>query len=347
MNSSPEPDRIKKAIFYAVMFMFVLLSGEAAAQLLRYAWLPGVAETFQVRSFTRLVADARHVTAIPDSSDPNYGKGWGISTDAYGFRRGTQTTRPDCSNVIFIGDSVPFGYGVPDNASMPSKLFEHLQKANDPRCVINAAIPSYSLFQAVARFEREILGKFKVDVLYLQIFDPATQFARFGAEWQPEIDWTTESVLVKKKWEPVASVELVREALRHFDVLNSVDERSLTRYRLEIRRELERLHDMAVQADVKQLIVAPVTVPSSSYQRWRGAIRAAIDAINDELRQFAGRHEDTTFLDTIGLMKSYPENDMFVDKCCHLTERGNDLVAEQILRILNSKVGLRGSPGRG
>ena len=321
------------------MFAIVLLAGEGAAQLLRYARnarLPVATETFQVRSFTRLVPDARHVTAIPDSTYPDYG-GWGISTDAYGFRRGAQRTEPDCPNVVFIGDSVPFGYGGPDGASMPSKLFERLQKANDSRCVINAAIPSYSLFQAVARFEHEIAGKFNVSVVYLQFFDPATQFSRFGAEWRPEIDWTTESVLVKKKWQPIASVELIRDKLLRLDLISPIDERSLGRYRLEIRRELERLHDLAVQAGVKQLIVAPITVPSSSYRRWPPALRSAIDAANNELGQFAGKHEDTKFLDTIGLMKSYPEDDVFVDKCCHLTERGNDLVAEQIHQVIVSE----------
>lgn len=111
-STSPELSPTKKAIFYVIMVVFVLLSVEGMAQLWRYvrnARLPVATETFQVRSFTRLVDDARHVTAIPDSMNPNYGNGWGISTDAYGFRRGAQRTEPDCRNVVFIGDSVPFG----------------------------------------------------------------------------------------------------------------------------------------------------------------------------------------------------------------------------------------------
>jgi hypothetical protein len=220
--------------------------------------------------------------------------------------------------VVFIGDSVPFGWGVSDRASMPSKLLEHLQKANDPRCVINAAIPSYSLFQAVARFEREILGTFKIASVYLQIYSPVHQFVRFGAQWRPEIDWTTESAFAKQKREYIASVAIVRKALRHFRA-PAVDQRSLDRYRLEIRRELEHLHDIVVQTNVKQLIVAPVTVPSGAYQQLSKENRIAIEAVNDELRQFAARHGDTKFLDTIGLLKSYPDADVFLDKYCHLT----------------------------
>ena len=168
------------------MGLFVLLSVEVIAQfafLVRYGtfvWLPGT-EVFHLRSFRRAVADARHFTMIPNFSDPK-ADGHGIATDAYGFRRGTHATRPDCPSVVFIGDSVPFGFGGSDRASMPSKLFDRLQNANDPRCVINAAIPSYSLFQAVARFEREILDKFKIDPVYVQIYDPVSQFVLF---WSP------------------------------------------------------------------------------------------------------------------------------------------------------------------
>lgn len=341
MNSLSKPDRLKSVILFAITFVFVLLSVEVTAQFLyrarygHFVWSEGT-ENFQVRSFTRLVADARHVTTVPNFSDPKYG-GFGISTDAYGFRRGAQTSNPDCPSVVFIGDSVPFGWGSSDLASMPSKVFEHLQKTNDPRCVINAAIPSYSLFQAVARFEREILGKFKINALYLQIYDPATQFVRFGAQWRPDIDFTTEPAVAQGY---IASIAIVRGALRRFEMLsyfNTIDQHSIDRYRREIRRELEHLHDTVVQANVKQLIVAPVTVPSGGYQQMPEEYRIAIEAINDELSEFAGRHDDTTFLDTIRLLKNYPDGDVFVDKCCHLTERGNDLVAEQLIKLLSRK----------
>jgi hypothetical protein len=176
--------------------LIVLISVEATAQFLyriRYGQFVWRTENFRVRDFHRVVSDARHVTTLPNFSDPNYfGVGRSLSIDAYGFRSGAQSTNPDCPSIIFIGDSVPFGWFVSDRRSMPSKLFEYLGKANDARCVINAAIPSYSLFQAVARFEREILGKFKSDSVYLQIYDPVFGFVHFGAQWRPEVDWFTE-----------------------------------------------------------------------------------------------------------------------------------------------------------
>jgi hypothetical protein len=61
------------------------------------------------------VADPRHITIVPNFLNSKYrepgNSEFEISTDAYGFRRGAQTTKPDCPNVIVIGASVPFGWG--------------------------------------------------------------------------------------------------------------------------------------------------------------------------------------------------------------------------------------------
>jgi hypothetical protein len=345
MDKSPKSPR-KRALFSGIILLIVLITVETTAQFLyrvRYGQFIWETENFRAGDFQRVVLDPRHRTTIRNFSDPGY-RGFGIAIDAYGFRRGAQSTNPDCPSVIFIGDSVPFGWGVSDRASMPSKLFEYLQKANDRRCVINAAIPSYSLFQAVARFEREIWGKFKSDSVYLQIYDPVYGFAHFGAQWGPELDWSTEPATSSIPY--VASAAIVQQALRHFGLLKGFrydedlknlspfDQPSLDRFRLEIRKELEHLHGVLIRANVRELIVAPVTVPPSAYVQLPEVFHIAIEALNDEFRKFAQRHHNTKFLDTIGLLKSYPEQDVFIDRCCHLTERGNDVVAEQIFNIL-------------
>jgi hypothetical protein len=342
MDSSHKQGALKRGLFFGIMFLIVLISVEATAQFLyrlRYGQFVWEGENFRVYSLYRAVPDARHVT-----TNPNFSADFGaqLSIDAYGFRRGAQSTHPDCPSVVFIGDSVPFGLGVSDRASMPSKLFEYLQKANDPRCVINAAIPAYSLFQAVARFEREISGKFKGDSVYLQIYDPVFSFGHFGAQWRPDIDRFTEPAISSIPY--VASSAIIEKALRHFGLLEyrygsdfvaPLNQPSLARFHLEIRKELEHLHDILVQAKVTKLIVAPITVPSSSYLRLPEQFRVAIEALNNEFRKFAERHHDTTFfLDTIVLLKGYPEHEVFLDRCCHLSERGNDIVAEQIFEIL-------------
>jgi hypothetical protein len=197
----------------------------------------------------------------------------------------------------------------------------------------------------VARFEREILGKFKIDSVYLQIYDPVGSFVNFGSQWTPEMDWTNAGVPGEPKREYIASIAIIRNALFHFGVLKKSDpsfeatapgdDSMLERYRVEIRRELKHLYDIIVQAHVKRLVVAPITVPPGAYQQLPKKWRIALEALNDELKEFATRNENTTFFDTVGLLKSYPDSEVFVDECCHLTERGNDLVAEGLIKILN------------
>src|SRR5262245_147521 len=83
-------------------------------------------EEFNIRDFLVLTNDARGFTAIPNYINPSSG-GWFLSFDAFGFRRGKQTTSSSSQpNIVFIGDSVPFGWGVSDHSSLPSQFFERL-----------------------------------------------------------------------------------------------------------------------------------------------------------------------------------------------------------------------------
>jgi hypothetical protein len=64
-------------------------------------------------------------------------------------------------------------------------------------------------------------------------------------------------------------------------------------YRAEIRRELEHLHDLTFQTHVK---TAYCCAPSGSYQAVPEEYHIAIESTNGELKQFAGRYQDTTYL---------------------------------------------------
>jgi hypothetical protein len=347
---------IKNTLFYAMMIVLIAVCVELGSQVLLFArhgafhWRKddqGYAqEYFIVNSSVQFVSDARHVTAKPNFSDASYGGG-GVSTDAWGFRRGTHTTDPSCSSVIFIGDSVPFGENVPDIATMPSKVFDRLRTKEDSRCVINAAISSYSLFQAVARYEHEIRSKMKADIVYLQIYDPLSHLLELGPRWQADADWAT---LLAPNYRSLAqysaAVKIVQSMPRrlgldwdwdspdYVEVYSRADSETTARFRTTVRTELERLHDMIVADGVRRLIVAPVTVPESSRKKMSNDARFALDVLNSELHSFATAHEDTIYIDTIELLKKYPESEVFIDKCCHLTERGNDIVAEYLMHLL-------------
>jgi hypothetical protein len=314
-------------------------------------------ELFNIRGFTQRVNDQRYVTIKPNFTftvDEGWGvKPWTLSTDAWGFRKGTYVTNPACASIGFIGASVPFGWGVSDSASLPSKLFNRIKALGDPRCVFNAAIPSYALSQTIARFEIEIYKKFNVQTLYLQLLDPTSQLLALGAKWQPEVNWTNFPAyglnLQSSSWSRYsATLTILDNAMRSLGWRSSQagfveefspdDEVTLKRFEQFIRGELERLHTLAIEAGVRRLILASFAAPREARKaKWYSKGRhVAIAAYNSQLRDFAATHPDTRYLDTQVLLDKYPDDEVYVDSCCHLTERGNDILAQAVVPLITA-----------
>jgi hypothetical protein len=350
----------KRLAFHAIMVFIVILGIEAGAQALFFAhkgFFPvqrRPAEKFNVREFTVVTGDTRGFTGIPHYTNPNY-QGWFLSFDSFGFRRGKHTTTSSGQpNIVFIGDSVPFGWGVSDNSSLPSKFFERLQENSMAFGVISAALPSYSLAQAVARYEQEIHGRMTVNTVYLQIYDPVSQLVARGSSWQPGDNWMNYPYLSQSylshfgaalsHYSAVAAIiggvasrlniEFggVKGGVERFDP-NDVD--TTSRVRVAVRTELERLLALAKAGGVRQLIVAPLTIPTRSLNGYSHSRVSAIELVNQALRAFASsRSGNVIFADTIGLLTKYPEADVFIDSCCHLSERGNGIVADYLMTLL-------------
>jgi hypothetical protein len=163
----------KKFIFHAVMITFVLVFTEAFAHLGyraimgEFLWQTESRNAFSIRDFIQLVDDERFFT-----NKRNFSNG-SIQTDENGFRLGLNKYSKDKPSFVFLGDSVPFGWNVKGNETIPSKFYKALLEVDpDPPGVINAAIPSYSLHQSVKRYEYEIHKKFQVRCVILQIYDP-------------------------------------------------------------------------------------------------------------------------------------------------------------------------------
>ena len=351
---------VKMALFYFLMLLVVIVSVELANQIIFFAWHGqpvwswAKVEQFNIRSFTRPVNDARFVTMKPNISteiDEGWGvRPWSLSTDMWGFRNGTHSTKPDCMNIVFLGASVPFGWGVADKATLPSKVFDDLLAAHNASCVVNAAVPSYSLFQAVARYEHELRGKIRTRSLFLQVYDPVSQLLLLGRRWNPQANWTTEPTFAfsnsLSRWS--ASFAILRLAFPAFgqgasnsgaEVLSLDDKVTLERFRRSVRQELEHLHEMLGADGVHQLILGSLAVPNHAREApWFSAARRyVIDMQNEEFRRFATAHRDVIYADTAALLNKLPDDEVFVDKCCHLTERGNALIAQYIVRLLDER----------
>ena len=344
----------KRIAFYVLLMCIVILSVEAASQLLFFArdgyflFQRGPHEIYNVRDFSVVTTDARGFTAIPNYTNPRY-YGWSVSFDAFGFRRGTQTARSSGQpTIVFIGDSVPFGWGVSDKGSLPSLFFERLQEHHMPFGVVNAALPSYALAQAVARYECEIHGRMAVDTMYLKIYDPASQLAVRGSRWQPSDNWMNEPYVNKSFLSRHSATAVLGEkvgsrfnlnvggANSFVETFDPHDTATTRRVYVHVRTELERLLALGQMDGARHLVVAPITLPAQSLNGHHSPRRlAAIELVNQGIEDFArAHHTEVIFADTISLLSRYPDADVFLDRCCHLSERGNALVADYLMTLL-------------
>jgi hypothetical protein len=214
--------------------------------------------------------------------------------------------------------------------------------------VVNAALPSYALAQAVARYEQEIHSRMAVDTVYLQIYDPAAQLAARGSRWRPSDNWMNYPHVSKPFLSRHSAAIVVVEGFASRLNINFGGAKSLVetfdpndaattrRVHVHMRAELERLLALSKTDGVRRLIVAPVTIPAQSLAGYYSHSRlSAIELINQDLRDFASSHNnDVIFADTISLLRRYSEADVFIDRCCHLSERGNGIVADYLMTLL-------------
>ena len=117
---------------------------------------------------------------------------WRVETSFLATRIPPQLTTNEIlskkKKFLFLGDSVPFGWGVNTDESLPY-LFADVHK---DFIVINGAIPSYSSAQKVLRLETEFAALTNISHTYLQIYDPVSQYVLYGSRWSEDDNWTTE-----------------------------------------------------------------------------------------------------------------------------------------------------------
>ena len=112
-------------------------------------------EIFRVWGFSELTTNDRvtlkknHETKVDDK--------WMVYTDENRLRTRSiidnKNINTDIQKILFIGDSVPFGWGVSYENSIPGILENKFSKMT----VLNGSIPSFSLSQSVERFEKEMI----------------------------------------------------------------------------------------------------------------------------------------------------------------------------------------------
>jgi hypothetical protein len=338
----------QKIALSIVATCFSFLIADAAVQI-AYRQLKGfytwnTVEHFRVRDITIRTNDTRYVTGKPNFSIENQraeGIQWNVKLDEHGFRKGPYESSRSVPNIVFLGDSVPFGWGVKDDQTVASYLHQLLDKQDDgPHPIINAAIPSYSLDQAISRYEKEIHGQFPVRLIVLQIIDPVSQFCLLGADWSTEKNWSTYS-----RWG--GRTKHIREDLLLFrysslfyffkkavfkvesESLDVADEDTFKQFESSIRSSLRRLQSVLEPSGIQALILSSNS-PKASIAKHSKARRKATLLLHKELSLFASQHDNLSYLDMESQFAGLDESDLFIDDCCHLSPGGAQLQAAQL-----------------
>jgi hypothetical protein len=321
------------------MFVFAIILLDLGLQsiyFIKKGHLTFTSLKFSVRGFTYLVDDERGVTVKPNYVDLD-DLDFQILTDSHGFRKGKNKISKD-HNIVFIGDSVPFGWGVNVESSVPEILNGILVTNNIDIGIINASIPSYSLDQSVHRYIYEIKNKFPVDIVILQILDPASQFAGMGENWDTNINWTT-----RKKEQ---SIELLRYSslyylwyrfvLKHqqlqYDLTTDLTNKAISHYQQSIKRSLDLLINNT--KEVKHVILLPVNIPKESFNKWNDKMITSITILNKSIKQFSKRNDGVSFIDITTIFNSDNDDHLFIDECCHLSDEGAELQSNIIFDFL-------------
>lgn len=292
-------------------------------------------QVFRVRRFTRVVDDERVV--VPRKSFTfEY-----VQTDANGFRVGLNSYQGKATNVVFIGDSVPFGWSAEASETVPSQFSRLLEESGKSTIgVINAAVPSYTLYQSVKHYEHEVDGRFPVSAVVLQTWDPAQQLAKYGRAWTRDMNWTTRdarltrldrALLSHEDWIRYSSLLYYGFQARLFSSpakLRPDDAETKSFFTQENLRTLDEL-GRRLQAHGIALYLLPAN-PTRGIPDERTPVVTALRWLNESLRAFAGQAPRTRFIDIVRRFDEVGRDGLFVDDCCHLTTEGAALEAKTI-----------------
>lgn len=169
----------------------ILLIWLVAADLgLRILW-PGSTPFAHVDmlSYSAPMADPLLIGALEPSADlwmPAFGADDSIrvQTNAYGFRDGLipKEKPADTTRVVIMGSSAAFGWGLPDDETLSTRLETILyEKGNRSVEVINAAVPESTLFLMLKAYERHV-HRLQADWLILVVGHDDTDHARLSDE---------------------------------------------------------------------------------------------------------------------------------------------------------------------
>jgi hypothetical protein len=346
---------MKKTIFYIFFPVIFLLSIEFFSFIIIkfYDFFnPSSKNTYQVRDFTEFVGGERIFTMKKNLKlkNPEVTNNIPIYTDYVGSRipynnsqllNNSNYNKNKKVKFLFLGDSVPFGYGLIAEESFPY-LFLSKNKIYQ---IINGAVPSYSLAQSIARFDIEFKKIKNIKYIYLQVFDPISQYAIFQGDWLPTDNWyftpirTFEvcKVIKNEKYNFINKLNtfvLIAKIKRRINwcPIKPMTDESDQKYLSPIKQQIDEL--IKINKDIKaQLIIAPAVVSPDSIKTLNKSYKRALNLMNNYLEHRSKKNE-FIFFDSRKFLDL--ETD-FID-FVHLSFFGGEKVANYLNSLINSKM---------
>jgi len=277
-----------------------------------------------------------------------------IFTDKNRFRVKDFNYNTDLKNdnpkFVFLGDSVPFGWGVNYEDSVPG----HFEKIDNRFQIINAAVPSYTPKQSIKKF-LNFSSKIKnLEYLYISNFNPLDLYLLFGEKWNENINWSNYLEHLSKDlfffkykriplWGEISSFKILRKiyVINFFRINDKIqynktklsDQKFINYY----TDQLENLKDLTSEKLI--IIYTPIFTPL--HLKKNNEITTTIEKeklnlmnkINLNLKNY--ENENFVFLDIISFMKNQKINQVFIDDCCHLSSFGAKIIADNLNLIIN------------
>jgi hypothetical protein len=193
----------------------------------------------------------------------------------------------------------------------------------------------------MARFREEFSTLNNISVVYLEIYDPVSQYALYGEDWDTNDNWTN-SLQKRHSYCKIFKnpgynalnktnmVEFLMRARSTLDVCTSplFTDQSDQRFKTYIKEELTKLKNL-IYNNRAVLIVAPVTTPPDT--KLTGGFRHALDLMNKELEDNA-KDVGYIFFDTRKIVNNA---EFFIDACCHLSYQGALRLAKELNSLVN------------
>lgn len=306
-------------------------------------------ELFNIRDFTELV-DKKKRVSLKKNFEIYYSEGrenWSVITSADRIRISSKEknlNKFDIKNkikILFLGDSVPFGYGVHAEDSLPNIL----EQSNKNFISINGAIPSFEISEAIERLKIEFNNIKNLNYIYFHTMDPSTQYSYLGTKWVPGDSWTNKSKPILRQFNLIEikipfygepyTYTLIKRILvgKIFNLkFYKPDNNSDEKYKKYLETQLLEL--LITTKSIKaKLILSPVTIPGHVINDKDYYYLRAVDIFNNILREFAEKY-NIIYLDKISILSKDSKN--FIDNCCHLSKKGSEILSAELEKILLS-----------